>query len=390
MICLFLIVLVDLIGFGLYIPLLPFYAEYFNATPFVVGLAMATFSLAQFISAPVWGALSDKYGRRPVLMLGMAGSVVSYLWLGFADSLWMIFFARALAGLMAGNIAAAFAYVADVTRPEDRTKGMGLIGAAFGFGFIAGPAIGGILAGADPYNADFKSPALVAAGLSLLAFLMTAAFLKESISTTQRAKISSLSYSNPFNQLWQSLCHPTLGKLLILIFLSTFVFAGLESTFAMWSRRSFGWGPEQNGYLFALVGLISAIIQGGLVGRLATIFGEKNLVLQGAISLAVGVLLIPFANSLTILLVAMLIACYGFSVITPSLNALVSLETSDADQGKVLGVTRSVSTLARVVGPAWAGMLFSMLGQDWPYFGGFMVMGIVIILTKLIYYPKKV
>ena len=267
---------------------------------------------------------------------------------------------------------------------------MGLIGAAFGFGFIAGPAIGGILAGADPYNADFKSPALVAAGLSLLAFLMTAAFLKESISTTQRAKISSLSYSNPFNQLWQSLCHPTLGKLLILIFLSTFVFAGLESTFAMWSRRSFGWGPEQNGYLFALVGLISAIIQGGLVGRLATIFGEKNLVLQGAISLAVGVLLIPFANSLTILLVAMLIACYGFSVITPSLNALVSLETSDADQGKVLGVTRSVSTLARVVGPAWAGMLFSMLGQDWPYFGGFMVMGIVIILTKLIYYPKKV
>lgn len=381
MLTLFLIVLVDLIGFGLYIPLLPFYAEHFNATPFVVGLTMATFSLAQFISAPFWGMLSDKHGRRPILMIGMAGSVISYLWLGFADSLWIIFAARALNGLMAGNIAAAFAYMADVTTRENRAKGMGLIGAAFGLGFIAGPAIGGILAGSDPVNADFQTPALAAAGLSSIAFIMTIVFLKESLSAEAKERLAATPRTKRFAQLRESLSHPTMGRLLILIFLSTFVFAGLESTFAMWSRRSFGWGPEQNGYLFALVGITSALIQGGLVGRLAKKFGERALVLQGAIALAIGVFLIPFAENLPVLLIAMMIAGYGFSIITPSLNALVSLQASEDDQGGVLGVTRSASTLARVAGPAWAGMMFSVLGRDWPYFGGALVMVIVIVLA---------
>lgn len=381
MLTLFLIVLVDLIGFGLYIPLLPFYAEHFNATPFLVGLTMATFSLAQFISAPFWGMLSDRHGRRPVLMIGMAGSVVSYLWLGYADSLWVIFVARALNGLMAGNIAAAFAYMADVTTRENRAKGMGLIGAAFGLGFIAGPAIGGILAGSDPANADFQTPAFAAAALSGVAFLMTIALLKESLSDEAKQRLASQPRAKRLTQLRESLAHPTMGRLLLLIFLSTFVFAGLESTFAMWSRRSYGWGPEQNGYLFALVGITSALIQGGLVGRLAKRFGERALVVQGAIALAIGVFLIPFATSLPLLLVAMMVAGYGFSIITPSLNALVSLQASEDDQGGVLGVTRSASTLARVAGPAWAGMLFSVLGRDWPYFGGALVMVLVIILA---------
>lgn len=381
MMTLFLIVLVDLIGFGLYIPLLPFYAEHFSATPFMVGLTMATFSLAQFISAPFWGMLSDKHGRRPILMIGMAGSVISYVWLGFADSLWVIFAARGLNGLMAGNIAAAFAYMADVTTRENRAKGMGLIGAAFGLGFIAGPAIGGILAGSDPANADFQTPAFAAAGLSAIAFVMTIVFLKESLSAEAKQRLAETPRAKRFIQLRESLSHPTMGLLLILIFLSTFVFAGLESTFAMWSRRSFGWGPEQNGYLFALVGITSALIQGGLVGRLAKRFGERALVLQGAIALAIGVFLIPFAQNLPLLLVAMMIAGYGFSIITPSLNALVSLQASEDDQGGVLGVTRSASTLARVAGPAWAGMMFSVLGRDWPYFGGAIVMGVVIILA---------
>ena len=381
MMTLFLIVLVDLIGFGLYIPLLPFYAEHFNASPFIVGLTMATFSFAQFISAPFWGYLSDRKGRRPILMIGMAGSVISYIWLGFADSLWVIFAARTLNGLMAGNISAAFAYMADVTSRENRAKGMGLIGAAFGLGFIVGPAIGGILAGSDPANADFQTPAFVAAGLSGLAFIMIIVFLKESLSTEARARLATLPRTKRLTQLRQSLAHPTMGRLLMLIFLSTFVFAGLESTFAMWSRRSFGWGPEQNGYLFALVGITSAVIQGGFVGRLAKRFGEKALVLQGAIALAVGVFLIPFADNLPVLLIAMMIAGYGFSIITPSLNSLVSLQASEDEQGGILGVTRSASTLARVAGPAWAGMLFSVLGRDWPYFGGAVVMIIVIVLA---------
>jgi len=381
MMTLFLIVLVDLIGFGLYIPLLPFYAEHFGASPFIVGLSMATFSFAQFISAPLWGHLSDRKGRRPILMIGMAGSVISYLWLGFTDSLWMIFAARALNGLMAGNISAAFAYMADVTTRENRAKGMGLVGAAFGLGFIVGPAIGGILAGSDPANADFQAPAFAAAGLSAVAFIMTISFLKESLPADARERLSALPRKKPITQLRESLAHPTMGRLLVLIFLSTFVFAGLETTFAMWSRRSFGWGPEQNGYLFAFVGITSAVVQGGLVGRLANKFGERALVLQGAMALAIGVLLIPFADNLPVLLIAMMIAGYGFSIITPSLNSLVSLQASENEQGSVLGVTRSASTLARVAGPAWAGMLFSVLGRDWPYFGGAMVMVIVIVLA---------
>ena len=381
MMTLFLIVLVDLIGFGLYIPLLPFYAEHFNASPFVVGLTMATFSFGQFVSAPLWGYLSDKKGRRPILMIGMAGSVISYVWLGFADSLWMIFAARIVNGLMAGNIAAAFAYMADVTTRENRAKGMGLVGAAFGLGFIAGPAIGGILAGSDPATADFQTPAFAAATMSGIAFLMTIFFLKESHSVEARSRLANRPRTKRMTQLRLSLGHPAMGRLLILVFLSTFVFAGLESTFAMWSRRSFGWGPEQNGYLFALVGITSALIQGGIVGRMAKRFGEKSLVLQGGIALAIGVFLIPFATNLPLLLLAMLIAGYGFSIITPSLNSLISLQASEDDQGSTLGVTRSVSTLARIAGPAWAGMVFSVLGRDWPYFGGALVMVIVIVFA---------
>src|ERR1700750_723369 len=166
---LFLIVLVDLIGFGLVIPLLPFYALRFDASPPEVTLLLAFYSLMQWFAAPLWGRLSDRVGRRPVLMVSMAASVLAYLWIGSATALWMLFAARALAGACAGNIAAAQAYIADVTKPEDRAKGMGVIGAAFGLGFIIGPAVGGLLAGNNPASADMQSPAWVAAGLSVLA-----------------------------------------------------------------------------------------------------------------------------------------------------------------------------------------------------------------------------
>lgn len=377
----FVIVLVDLIGFGLYIPLLPFIAERYDATPFMVGLVMASFSLGQFIAAPLWGRISDQIGRRPVLALGMAGSAVSYIWLGYADALWMIFAARLIAGLMAGNITAAFAYMADITTPEDRAKGMGVVGAAFGLGFIAGPAIGGVLAGADPATADFRTPALVAAALSGTAMLMTLTILKESLSAEVRAERAAKPRKSYIAHLRDAMARPAVGRVILLMFLATFVFAALESTFAMWSRRAYGWGPEQNGYLFAFVGVLSAIIQGGLVGRMARRFGEPSLVVQGAASLAIGVCLIPFATQLPVLLAAMVVAGYGFSIMTPSLNSLVSLQTNEEEQGGALGISRSASTLARVAGPAWGGMLFSVLGRDWPYFGGAIVMVVVVLLA---------
>ncbi len=387
---LFLIVFVDLVGFGVIIPLLPFFAEHFDASPMTVGLLMATYSLGQFIAAPFWGRTSDRIGRRPILLITLAGGSISYVLLGFADSLWMLFTARALGGFMAGNISTAFAYVADTTTPENRAKGMGVIGAAFGLGFIAGPAIGGILAGPDPLNANFQAPAFAAAGLSLTAFVMTIFLLKESLSEDLRRSLSEKPRVQRSQQFREAISRPHVGLLIALSFLATFVFAGMETTFAMWSERRFSWGPQQNGYIFAFIGVLSAIIQGGLTGRLTRRFGEANLVVQGAVALALGMLLIPLSDSLTTLLVAMVIVAYGFSVINPAMTSLISLQVGPEEQGGIMGVTRSATTMARVLGPVWAGMLFAVIGIDWPYFAGTAVMIVVaIIAAKGLNFQKR-
>lgn len=381
---LFLIVFTDLVGFGLIIPLLPFYGEHFQATPAEVGALMAIYSLAQFIAAPLWGGLSDRVGRKPVLALSLLGSTLSYAWLAYSESLWMLFAARALGGFMAGNIATAFAYVADVTTPANRAKGMGIVGAAFGLGFIFGPAIGGVLAGADPMHADYRTPALIAAALSALAMMLTVLILPESLPQSVRQAHRAMPRADRWQALAQALRTPNVGRLIAIAFLATFVFAGIETTFAMWSRRRFGWGPEQNGYLFAFIGLISATVQGGLVGRLAKHFGEHRLVVAGAATLAIGILATPFASSVSLLAFTMLWVAVGFGLMTPSLNSLVSLSVDAGVQGGTMGVTRSATTLARVLGPGWAGLLFEYLGKDWPFFAGAMIMaGVIMVAVTL-------
>ena len=228
---LFLIVLVDLIGFGLVIPLLPFYAVRFAASPQEVTALVAIYSLAQLVTAPLWGRLSDRVGRRPVLMVSMAASVAAYFWIGSATALWMLFAARALAGACAGNIAAAQAYIADITKPEDRAKGMGLIGAAFGLGFIIGPAFGGLLAGNNPAAADIEIPAWVAAGLSFVALCGVVVMLRESLPADQRG--SRGRSRNRFVAVLEVLRRPVLSRLLLIFFLVILAFAGMESTFAL-------------------------------------------------------------------------------------------------------------------------------------------------------------
>lgn len=381
MVVLFLVVVIDLIGFGIIIPLLPFFAEHYQASPFQVGLLMAVYSLTQFVAAPFWGLLSDRIGRRPVLLFSLAGAVLAYLWLGVAEELWALFAARAIGGFMAGNISAAFAYVADITTRETRAKGMGMVGAAFALGFTIGPAIGGILAGSDPHNADFQSPAFAAAGLSAFALVLGVFTLKESLSDEIRKRIAEKPKETRSKQFRIALKKPNIRLLLLLSFLAVFAFAGIEATFALWSRRQYGWGPEQNGYLFALIGFSGALLQGGLIGRMSKRFGEANLIVQGSIALTLGIGLIPFATELWMLIIVMLIAVYGFSVISPSLNSLISLQTNEEDQGGMLGVARSATTLARVGGPAWAGTLFSVLGMNWPYFGGACIMAVVIVIS---------
>ena len=361
---LFLIVFVDLVGFGLVIPLLPFYAVRFAASPQEVTALMAAYSLMQLFAAPFWGRVSDRIGRRPVLMVSLAANILAYLWLGFADALWMLYAARALSGACAGNIAAAQAYIADVTPAEGRARGMGMIGAAFGLGFIIGPALGGVLAGADPQTADLARPAWLAAALSAVALAGVLLLLRESLrpqehpGAERRGRVEAVR---------RALNRPVLARLVLIFFLLILGFAGMESTFALWALRQFGWGPRAVGGVFAFVGVLSAVLQGGLIGRLARRFGEERLVLGGLALLALGLVAMPFAGDLAALALALSALAIGLGLTQPSLTALVSRRAGAAEQGEVLGVTQSAGSLARVLGPTAAGWFFASFGRASPF-----------------------
>ena len=365
---LFLIVLVDLIGFGLVIPLLPFYALRFTASPQQVTVLLAVYSLMQLFTAPLWGRLSDRVGRRPVLMVSMTASVLAYFWIGSATALWMLFAARAVAGACAGNIAAAQAYIADITKPEDRAKGMGVIGAAFGLGFIIGPALGGILAGNDPATADIETPAWVAAGLSFLALGGVALLLPESLPAERRSGLAPA--RNRLMSIWHILRRPVLSRLILIFFLVILAFAGMESTFALWAIGQFGWGPRQVGYIFSYVGVISALLQGGLIGRLNRLFGEERLLVCGLVLIGAGLVALPFARGLALLAVAVSALALGMGLMQPSLNSLISRRAGRDEQGEVMGVSQSTGSLSRVLGPAAAGFFFAEFGRNAAFFWG--------------------
>jgi MFS family permease len=362
---LFLIVFVDLVGFGLVIPLLPFYAERFGASPLQMTLLFAVYSLMSMLTAPLWGRLSDRIGRRPVLMASMAAAALAYLWLGFATQLWMVFVARAFAGACAGNIAAAQAYIADVTPPEKRARGMGMIGAAFGLGFIVGPVIGGVVAGSDLKTADLATPGLIAAGLSATALLGVIFLLRESLSATARREPRSR-----IAALRDAIAQPILGRLLAVFFLVILAFSGMETTFAWWAIDQFGWGPRPIGFVFFYVGLLSAAMQGGLIGPLTRRFGEERLMLGGLVLIALGLLVLPLAREVPLLVLALTFLALGMGAMQPTLNSLISRRAAPERQGEVMGVAQAVGALSRVLGPIVAGALFSGLGPSSPFLWG--------------------
>lgn len=384
---LFLSVFIDLVGFGVIIPLLPFYAEEFGASPQVVTLVVATYSLMQFIFIPLWGNLSDRFGRRPIILASIAGSGISYLLFAFANSLWMLFAARALSGAMGSTIAVAQAYMADITTPENRAQGMGIIGAAIGGSFTLGPAIGGILAGSDPENLNFQLPFFAAASLSLVALVFAVFALPESRSSEsvtenqQRSKkgISALKAASKNSQ--------TLLFISIL-FLVGAAFSGIESVFTLWTERELGWGPEQNGYLFMFVGIIGVLIQGGLIGTLTKRFKESQLMIFGLLCLGMGLVLIPFSSSLGLLLAGWTLIGIGIATYRPTLNSLLSQSTPAEKLGTTLGAAQSAFALSRIVGPVWAGFIFSVLGRDWPFFSGAILLLVAVAIARVV--VKKV
>ena len=374
---LFFIVFIDLLGFGIVIPLLPFYAEHFGASPDRVTLVMASYSLAQFVFAPIWGRLSDRFGRRPILLVSLVFSIASYLWLGFADALWMLYGARLLAGAGAGNIAAAQAYVADITPPEGRAKGMGMVGAALGLGFTIGPALGGLIAGADPTAAAVALPAFVAAALSATAFVGTLVFLRESLP----AGAARLPRPSRWRMAQAAFGRPDLRRLVLLLFITVTVFAGMETTFALWANRAFGWGPRQVGAMFFFLGMVMIVIQGGLIGRLSRRFGEARLLVAGSLAFVVGLAGLPLAGSLPLVLLATALLALGMGLASPSANSLISRRAGAGEQGGILGVAQSASSLARIVGPALAGAAFAQWGRNAPYYLSAVVMLLVVALA---------
>lgn len=383
MFVLFLTVFIDLLGFGIVLPILPLYGEQFGAKPSEATLLVAIYSLMQFLFAPLWGSFSDRHGRRPVLLLTLSGSVVAYIGLGFANSLWILFVARSLAGIMAGNIATAQAYIADITTPTNRARGMGIMGAAFGLGFILGPAIGGILTGSDPQNPNFHLPSLFAAGLSLSALLCALTFLPESLNVEIQAKIKAHpQYHKQLLNLLAVLQRPQIRLLVVIYFLVTFAVASMDSTLALWCKQQLNWGPQQVSYLFVFMGIVSTIIQGGCIGPLRKRFGEKKLLVFGISALGLGLLLIGESKSLPLLLAGITLLAGGISLSSPTLNSLISQMTAAEQQGQMLGVANSSSALARIGGPTWAGFSFMVFGSSSPFLCGALVMLVALTLSR--------
>lgn len=351
----YLTVFIDLIGFGIVIPLLPYYSESptFRATPFEVEMIFAVYSAMQFIFAPVLGGLSDRYGRRPVLFLSIIGSGVGYLLIGFAGALWMVFAGRIIAGITGGNISTAQAYIADVTSREDRAKGMGLFGAMFGLGFIFGPAIGGILS-----RFGLEAPFLFAAFLSFANAAALYFFLPE----TRSREISNEDASpNRFAQAFEAIRDPRFSLITLLYFLVITSFSIMTASFALYTIYRFGYTAEQNGYLFAYVGVVAIIMQGYVFEKLAAKFGEANLIVLGSFLLIGALVAFPFVGpewgGLAGLLVGMAFFSVGNSLSSPALTSLASKVASEEEQGKALGVLQSGASLARAVGPVIGGIL---------------------------------
>ena len=367
----YLTVFIDLLGFGIILPALPFYAVEFGATGILVGVLLASYSATQFVGAAVMGRLSDRFGRRPVLLLSLLGSAASLVVSGLAPSLSILILGRSLAGLFGGSIAAAQAYIADVTRPTERAKYMGYLGAAIGLGFVFGPAVGAGLSGFG-----FGAAAFAAAGLAGANFVFALFALPESRRpVAPESDRSRLTLAN----LGRALATPTVGRLLVAGFLATFAMVSMEAVAALAGQTRFGLGPRDLGVGFFLIGVVTVAVQAGLVGRVVARYGERSVGIAGAVLMGISLAALPLAPTVGLALLVALLLSAGHGLINPSLAALLSRASDAEQQGGVLGIGQSVSAFARMVGPLVAGWLFD-LSETLPFVLG----GSLLLLTAWI------
>ncbi|MEH7223275.1 MFS transporter [Bacillus sp. JJ1566] len=367
---LFAVMFLVYVGFGIIIPVIPFYAEDLGASPTELGLLMAVYSLMQFLFAPMWGRISDRIGRKPVIMIGIFGLAVSFFLMALSTDLWMLFAARIVGGfLSAANMPTVMAYAADITSEEDRGKGMGIIGASIGLGFIFGPAIGGIFS-----KTDLQMPFYIAGTLSLLTFFLVMMVLKESLPKEER---------HQSDRKRTGLLKAVNGPESVLFFLSLFItlsLSGLEATFAYFAAEKAGLGTTDLGYIFMIMGLAGAIVQGGLVGRLTKRFGEGFVIQIGIFVSALGFFLILFTKNFLTAAIFLTIFGVGNGVIRPAVSALLT-KRSKTGHGSVTGLLSSFDSLGRILGPILGGLLYTV-SVGLPYISGIFLSAVAYILFK--------
>lgn len=346
---LFLTVFIDLVGFGIIIPILPLYAEHFHASPMEIGWLTGIYSGMQIIFTPILGKLSDRFGRRPVLMISIAGTAAGFALMGMATALPLLFVARILAGVTGGNISIPQAYIADVTTPEERSRSMGLVGAAFGLGFTFGPMIGGLMS-----RISYSAPFFFAAGLAAMNTLLVYLILPESLSRQHRTRPhedASITEVFRHGRGW------TFAIVVATYFFLIVGFAIMTTLFALFTEKRFGYDARANGYLFGFVGIITVIVQGGLVGRMVKLFGEVILARIGMLLTAASLALLPVSSNLTLLLIACAGLSLGSGFASPPLSGLASQMIDRSWQGRALGVMQSAGSTGRLLGPLLGGWL---------------------------------
>ncbi len=380
----FLTVFIDLLGFGILIPILPSFAKKeLGVDEAAIGIAIAIYSFVQFLFNPLFGKLSDKHGRKPVIVFSLLLNAIGYIIFAYTHSYLMLLLSRTIAGIGGSSIGVAQAYIADVTTKENRSKGMGLIGSAFGLGFVFGPLIGGLLS-----DYGYMVTGFAAAGFSVLAFILTFLFLPESNLNREEAPIRKRTLFD-IEGTKKILSKPDLAILVLLFFILTFSFANIYGTFALLGIQVYGFSDLQNGYMFGIIGLTSAIVQGGLIGYINKVFSRRTIISVGAFIIMVALALIPYGGTFLGLAIISMFLSYGTGTLQPTILSLISEVTSDAEQGITLGINQSLSALARVLGPLWGGFAFEFLGYPFPFLTG-AVFTLFIFLLSIFYLPRKI
>jgi DHA1 family tetracycline resistance protein-like MFS transporter len=366
----FVIVFIDLLGFSLILPLLPYYAETFGASPTVVGLLVASYAAAQLVGAPLLGRLSDRYGRRPILLASIFGTFIGFLMLGFARSLALLFASRVLDGITGGNLTVAQAYITDVTAPKDRAKSLGLIGAAFGLGFIIGPVIGGTLS-----QWGYAVPALAAAALSFLNLIAVYFLLPESLTAEMRAALAALPKpAITVRALWEALNRPRVGPLLhsrLFFGLASGIF---QSIFSLYAKERLGLSAQVTAYVLGYVGMLVVIVQGGLIGRLTARYTESNLIFAAVSLMTVSLLAWAATPSLLVLLIVLIPLSLATGILNTVLSSALTKAVHPEEVGGTLGLSTSLDSLTRVLAPSLGGVLLQRLGPWAPGLFGAILM----------------